>query len=90
MSQAIDATGMLPAATILLLRAEPEFEVLMVLRHHEIDFIPGATVFPGGKTHGGDDDAPGRNIAWAGTTSTASSGRCVSRRSVKRSKRRGS
>ena len=50
-----------PAATILILRDDPEFEVLMVKRHHQIDFASGALVFPGGKTHAGDDDA-----AWAG------------------------
>jgi 8-oxo-dGTP pyrophosphatase MutT (NUDIX family) len=49
-----------PAATILLLRDEPEFEVLMVKRHHQIDFASGALVFPGGKTHEGDHDP-----AWA-------------------------
>lgn len=45
-----------PAATILLLRDAPRFEVLMVKRHHQIDFASGALVFPGGKTHQGDDD----------------------------------
>lgn len=45
-----------PAATILLLRDEPEFQVLMVKRHHQIDFASGALVFPGGKTHQGDHD----------------------------------
>ena len=49
-----------PAATILLLRDEPRFEVLMVKRHHQIDFASGALVFPGGKTHAGDSDE-----AWA-------------------------
>jgi 8-oxo-dGTP pyrophosphatase MutT (NUDIX family) len=49
-----------PAATILLLRDEPEFQVLMVERHHQIDFASGALVFPGGKTHDGDHDP-----AWA-------------------------
>jgi 8-oxo-dGTP pyrophosphatase MutT (NUDIX family) len=49
-----------PAATILILRDDPVFEVLMVKRHHQIDFASGALVFPGGKTHAGDDDA-----AWA-------------------------
>lgn len=38
-----------PAATILLLREDPKFEVLMVKRHHQIDFASGALVFPGGK-----------------------------------------
>ena len=46
----------LPAATILLLRDKPAFEVLMVKRHHQIDFASGALVFPGGKTHAGDAD----------------------------------
>ncbi len=45
-----------PAATILLLRDDPQFEVLMVKRHHQIDFASGALVFPGGKTHAGDHD----------------------------------
>ena len=49
-----------PAATILLLRDAPEFQVLMVKRHHQIDFASGALVFPGGKTHAGDADP-----AWA-------------------------
>jgi 8-oxo-dGTP pyrophosphatase MutT (NUDIX family) len=49
-----------PSATILLLRDAPEFQVLMVKRHHQIDFASGALVFPGGKIHQGDDDA-----AWA-------------------------
>ena len=42
-----------PAATILLVRDEPIFQVLMVKRHHQIDFASGALVFPGGKTHPG-------------------------------------
>src|SRR6201994_904921 len=45
-----------PAATILLLRDNPVFEVLMVKRHHQIDFASGALVFPGGKSHAGDHD----------------------------------
>ena len=51
-----------PAATILMLRDAPgdvpaaPFEVLMVKRHHQIDFAAGALVFPGGKTHAGDHD----------------------------------
>jgi len=45
-----------PAATILLLRDAPGFEVLMVKRHHQIDFASGALVFPGGKSHAGDHD----------------------------------
>lgn len=45
----------LPAATILLVRDDP-FEVLMVRRHHQIDFASGALVFPGGKTAEQDKD----------------------------------
>ena len=45
-----------PAATILMVRDTPEFEVLMVKRHHQIDFAAGALVFPGGKSHAGDED----------------------------------
>ncbi|HZZ87642.1 MAG TPA: NUDIX hydrolase [Caulobacteraceae bacterium] len=57
----------LPAATILLLRDDP-FEVLMVKRHHQIDFAAGALVFPGGKTHAGDHDPrwEERCLGWGG------------------------
>src|SRR5258706_11530636 len=48
----------LPAATILLTRDAPGgLEVFMVKRHHQIDFVAGALVFPGGKVHAGDDEA---------------------------------
>lgn len=50
------AVAVRPAATILLVRDDPAFEVLMVKRHHQIDFASGALVFPGGKTHEGDHD----------------------------------
>jgi 8-oxo-dGTP pyrophosphatase MutT (NUDIX family) len=55
-----------PAATILMLRDAPSFEVLMVRRHHQIDFAAGALVFPGGKTHAGDDDPRwlDRTLGW--------------------------
>jgi len=56
MSEPKTQTPILPAATILLLRDHPAFEVLMVERHHQIDFASGALVFPGGKTHAGDHD----------------------------------
>lgn len=55
-----EATTPLPAATILLVRDAPAFEVLMVKRHHQIDFASGALVFPGGKTAAQDHDP-----AWA-------------------------
>ena len=45
-----------PAATVLLVRDVPSFEVLMVKRHHQIDFASGALVFPGGKAEPGDSD----------------------------------
>jgi 8-oxo-dGTP pyrophosphatase MutT (NUDIX family) len=56
----------LPAATILLLRDAPALEVLMVKRHHQIDFASGALVFPGGKTHAGDADPrwEERTLGW--------------------------
>src|SRR5579863_2328278 len=59
----------LPAATILLLRDTPAFEVLMVKRHHQIDFAAGALVFPGGKTHAGDADPlwESRTLGWGST-----------------------
>jgi 8-oxo-dGTP pyrophosphatase MutT (NUDIX family) len=60
MSEPRQAAEPRPAATILLLRDEPAFQVLMVKRHHQIDFASGALVFPGGKTHAGDADE-----AWA-------------------------
>jgi 8-oxo-dGTP pyrophosphatase MutT (NUDIX family) len=60
MSEAPKPAEPRPAGTILLLRDAPEFQVLMVKRHHQIDFASGALVFPGGKTHAGDADP-----AWA-------------------------
>jgi 8-oxo-dGTP pyrophosphatase MutT (NUDIX family) len=47
-----------PAATVLLIRDGANgMEVFMVKRHHQIDFVAGALVFPGGKTAPGDSDA---------------------------------
>lgn len=62
-------TPIRPAATILLVRDAPAFEVLMVKRHHQIDFASGALVFPGGKTHQGDHDPAwaAHATAWAET-----------------------
>lgn len=46
-----------PAATILLVRdGDAGLEVFMVKRHHKIDFMSGALVFPGGKLAPGDSD----------------------------------
>src|SRR5690348_18139607 len=48
----------LPAATILLLRdGDAGLEVFMVKRHHQIDFVAGALVFPGGRVDKGDSEA---------------------------------
>ncbi|WP_411818098.1 NUDIX hydrolase [Hyphococcus sp. DH-69] len=44
----------IPAATILLLRDEPSFEVLMIERHADTPFAGGAVVFPGGRIDPGD------------------------------------
>jgi len=52
-----------PASTLLLLRDDPAFEVLMVERHHQIDFASGALVFPGGKSSPGDHDEAWREHA---------------------------
>jgi len=47
-----------PAATILIVRdGAAGMEVFMVKRHHQIDFVAGALVFPGGKVHAGDREA---------------------------------
>src|SRR5438105_7398238 len=47
----------IPAATILLLRdGDAGLQVLMVRRHHEIEFAAGALVFPGGKAAASDFD----------------------------------
>lgn len=51
-----DARPLIPAATILMVRDAPHLEVLMVERHHEIDFASGALVFPGGKVAAEDFD----------------------------------
>ncbi len=46
-----------PASTALLVRDGADgLEVLMVVRHDEVDFAAGAAVFPGGKLDPGDSD----------------------------------
>jgi 8-oxo-dGTP pyrophosphatase MutT (NUDIX family) len=69
MSEQSPSVPIRPAATILLVRDVPGFEVLMVKRHHQIDFAAGALVFPGGKTHAGDHDPvwEHRTVGWART-----------------------
>jgi 8-oxo-dGTP pyrophosphatase MutT (NUDIX family) len=46
-----------PAASVLLLRDDP-LEVLMILRHENSSFVPGAWVFPGGAVDP-EDGEPG-------------------------------
>jgi len=44
----------IPAATVMLLRDSPAFEVLMIERHASIGFAGGALVFPGGRVSNSD------------------------------------
>jgi len=48
----------LPAATVVLLRAQPDLEVFLLRRHGQSGFMAGATVFPGGKVDLADRDMP--------------------------------
>lgn len=48
------------AASVLILRDAPQFEVLMIERHQKSAFAGGALVFPGGRVDPGDFDP-----AWA-------------------------
>lgn len=48
------------AATVMMIREAERLEVLMVRRHHQVDFVSGAMVFPGGKIEESDADP-----AWA-------------------------
>jgi 8-oxo-dGTP pyrophosphatase MutT (NUDIX family) len=58
MSEAKPVAVPVPAATILIAReAANGMEVFMVKRHHQIDFVAGALVFPGGKATKSDFDA---------------------------------
>ena len=51
------------AATVLLLRDQPEeMEVLMVERHRNMKFMGGALVFPGGKVDDADNHIPAENL----------------------------
>lgn len=52
-----NAAPLIAAATVLLVRkADPQLQVFMVVRHHQIDFASGALVFPGGKLENADGD----------------------------------
>jgi 8-oxo-dGTP pyrophosphatase MutT (NUDIX family) len=58
MSEAKPVAVPVPAATILIVRDRADgMEVFMVKRHHQIDFVAGALVFPGGKATKSDFDA---------------------------------
>ncbi|MFZ5616844.1 MAG: NUDIX hydrolase [Pseudomonadota bacterium] len=46
----------IPAATVILLRDQPAFQVLMIARHEKSAFAGGALVFPGGRVDPGDGD----------------------------------
>lgn len=52
-----------PAATVLLLRDQPAFEVLMISRHEKSAFAGGALVFPGGRVDPGDSSPEWRAFA---------------------------
>jgi len=51
------------AATIMLLRQDPGVEAYLLRRTRELDFAPGACVFPGGSVDEQDADP---QIAWTG------------------------
>src|SRR3977135_2892898 len=53
-----------PSATVLLVRGERPWELLLMRRPGGADFAPGAYVFPGGTVHG-DDMGWGDEIAMA-------------------------
>ena len=84
------AVPILPAATILMLRDDPSFEVLMVKRHHQIDFAAGALVFPGGKTHAGDEDPAweARSLGWNGFYHLRAGSACREPSAIERQRRR--
>ncbi len=46
----------IPAATVILLRDQPQFEALMIARAERASFAGGALVFPGGRVDPGDGD----------------------------------
>jgi 8-oxo-dGTP pyrophosphatase MutT (NUDIX family) len=52
-----------PAATVLLLRDRPAFEVLMIARAEKSTFAGGALVFPGGRVDPSDHDPRWREQA---------------------------
>jgi 8-oxo-dGTP pyrophosphatase MutT (NUDIX family) len=62
------ATGLTPvvprdAATVILLRQAPDMEAFLLRRTDELEFAPGACVFPGGSVDERDGDG---QVGWAG------------------------
>jgi 8-oxo-dGTP pyrophosphatase MutT (NUDIX family) len=58
-----------PSATVLLVRGERPWELLLMQRPRGADFAPGAYVFPGGTVHG-DDMGCGDEIRMAAVRET--------------------
>ena len=54
-----------PAATVIILRDEPQLEVLMIKRHEGSAFAGGALVFPGGRVDPNDGNSRWRDHAEA-------------------------
>lgn len=55
----------IPAATVIILRDDPELEVLMIKRHEGSAFAGGALVFPGGRVDPNDGNPQWRDHAEA-------------------------
>jgi 8-oxo-dGTP pyrophosphatase MutT (NUDIX family) len=55
-SAAMVSTPFLSSTILMLREIGHGMEVLMVTRHHKVDFATGALVFPGGKVNSGDQD----------------------------------
>lgn len=64
-------TEMIPAATVVLLRDVPSFQVLMIERHKAVGFAGGALVFPGGRIDENDSDPDWANYCAAGDIDSA-------------------
>jgi hypothetical protein len=70
-----------PAATILLVRDAPNgMEVFMVKRHHQIDFVAGALVFPGRQGCSAETSTKGSPNSWLARSMVAGDARYWRRR----------
>ena len=56
------------AATVILVRQEPDLEAFLLRRARALEFAPGACVFPGGSVDERDADPAIGETAWAGPT----------------------